>query len=241
MTGSFITPATPQAESTYIFFKLPAGYSYDLVELTLNPKSGYPTYSVNITSPDGISATLLEPDETPICFKEEPDMFYEAGDVRNTLVRERLADDLAYHYHLYQYDFRTGAYFAGYQDAIGLLSSDVDDTLTIDDSWNLLGKCWFGDNNIFWKLDDDSYVTAFHLQAGFRAIFEARYTFNQMPTVENVFNAWLIDEIKLDFALNKIGESYVCWECGIPVKHWLDVAGSLEEKINKLRDTYCGC
>lgn len=65
-----------------------------------------------------------------------------------------------------------------------------------------------------------------------------KVVFNQKPTLYD-FKSWENVE-RAKIVLFNRGYKFTCWECGNKA-HWLDVSGSLEEKIRCLEERYCGC
>jgi hypothetical protein len=70
--------------------------------------------------------------------------------------------------------------------------------------------------------------------------------FTQRPSREDVITARAINDIECDLKLGRLKPEFRCWECGCE-SHWLDISGSngeklsLEERLNRWREKYCGC
>ncbi|MFX3643401.1 MAG: hypothetical protein ACE3L7_32915 [Candidatus Pristimantibacillus sp.] len=68
------------------------------------------------------------------------------------------------------------------------------------------------------------------------------HIFTQIPSDEDVTLVRLMDEFELDLRLTRNGvqAEYRCWECGRN-SHWVDIHGKFKDKVEKLREGYCGC
>lgn len=66
------------------------------------------------------------------------------------------------------------------------------------------------------------------------------HIFVKEPSRENVMQIREINKTILHIEIGKLKPFFHCWECGRET-HWLDIPGNLEEKIEGLKDNYCGC
>lgn len=66
------------------------------------------------------------------------------------------------------------------------------------------------------------------------------HIFSKFPSEQDVKTARAIDQLEISFKLKQLSPIFTCWECGLE-KHWLDIPGSLFEKITNLKKGYCGC
>jgi hypothetical protein len=65
------------------------------------------------------------------------------------------------------------------------------------------------------------------------------YFFNKKPDKRMILDIEAIYNLEITFA--RLGkDTFKCWECGRAL-HWLDVKGTLREKIEAFEENYCGC
>ena len=70
---------------------------------------------------------------------------------------------------------------------------------------------------------------------------EELWIFSKVPSMKDLDTVKLILNAQDRFKHGACSENFHCWECGMETKHWLDVTGDLEEKLDKLSNKYCGC
>jgi hypothetical protein len=231
----------PKVNAT--FSMLPKGYTYE-VKGARNPHElSYKCYHVSVITPEGKMVDLIGKDDRPIAFKEEPDIVYAIGDMRDTLVKNYINNDEEYHIYKHGYGARTKKYLDACRGNIGFLNHECGENLTIGDDWENIGDFAVNSSDIYMRRDERGYVAAYQIQFE-DAVFEHRYIFDRRPTKKTVKDAELIVTVEMHFRSwnrDNEGESYTCWECGHTVAHWLDIEGGLKEKYEKLKDKYCGC
>ena len=64
--------------------------------------------------------------------------------------------------------------------------------------------------------------------------------FSKKPSLRDVEVALASQDLKILFGSGIADTTFKCHECGIE-KHFLDLEGSIFEKIDLLADRYCGC
>jgi hypothetical protein len=221
------------------FERLPEGYSYELYP-TGTCSGGYKSYGVEIINSQGIKTALIGKEGKPCGFACEPQKIYDIKDVRNSLVKSSLNNEVAYHYHLHGCGERTKKYLDACKSNLSLLRSDGGEDLTIDKTWEKFADGYVGSEDFFRKETNGGWVAGFAVQYDIDGVYEHRYYFSKRPSRKDILTAKLIDDIKMKFSFGDLQETFNCWECGKET-HWLDVGGNLEEKFDKLKDKYCGC
>lgn len=87
------------------------------------------------------------------------------------------------------------------------------------------------------------FVATWGLRVDIDAVVFPILTFEQKPSLEDIQTAELVRDARWELG-RKVQETYRCWECGQET-HWLDseVQGqnSLDERLDRARDQYCGC
>lgn len=66
------------------------------------------------------------------------------------------------------------------------------------------------------------------------------HIFSKFPSEKDVKEIRSIMELEFDFKFNRLNPEFTCWECGHKV-HWLDFKGKIQDKIDNLKEKYCGC
>lgn len=64
--------------------------------------------------------------------------------------------------------------------------------------------------------------------------------FTKEPTYKNVLTARQIGSLVFDIEYQGAPQTFACRECGCHT-HWLDTPGDLNDKIENLKNRYCGC
>ena len=222
------------------FENLPTGYSYKLFDTVTRP-NGYNSYRVTLITPSATEVPLAGLYDRPMAFASEPDKVYALGDVRDSLVKREIGDEIAFQYHLHGFDKRTGEYLDACKSALGLLDTFGSDNLTINDDWERLDAGAFNSSDIYCKKVDQGFLAAFQVQFSVDGFWEHRFIFDKKPNRKMILDAHLIDEIRRSFKMGEISESFTCWECGCEIEHWLDIDGDLRDKWDNLKEKYCGC
>jgi hypothetical protein len=217
------------------FERLPEGYGYELTN-----GLGH-RYNVKLIKPGGEKTWLSGPDDRPTGFAGLPGLTFRIGDVRETLIKEKLGEGEEYYWHVYGCDERTNKYLNACEKNIGLIGRSEDETLTIDDTWQLILTGALNSSDIYAKKTERGYMAALQVQGDIDSFLEIRFEFERMPTDKMLKDALLLRDIRFAFRLGDIKNvGFVCWECGHAVKHWLDVGGDLGIKFERLKEKYCG-
>jgi hypothetical protein len=244
MKKSYKKPHPQWAKTNCVpFEKLPDGYTFDLRCTPGTNSLGQRRYGVTIIKPDGKRIDLIGNLDLPVCFPPTPDTLYRLGDVRNTLVKEKIGDGEEYHYHLYGMDARTRKYLDAIEEKIGLTALVYDDEVSFE-GWDNLGHVAINASDLYVSPSaDDSGIwrAGYVIQHDIDDVGVYIYEFAKKPNKDKVKTAELISTIEDTFGDGKVIASFTCWECGGKVAHWLDLDGGLEEKWSKLSDKYCGC
>jgi len=66
------------------------------------------------------------------------------------------------------------------------------------------------------------------------------HIFAKYPSEKNIILLRKIEDIENKMNFFGLKFKFSCWECGCET-HWLDIPGTIEDKINGLEDSYCGC
>jgi hypothetical protein len=215
------------------FQGLPSGYTHKLYKCG----SGF---GVTIISPQGKETDVVGKPDSPITFHSDMSRTYAVGDVRNAIVKETIGDGEDYYRHLHGYSQRTDKYLTACKERIGFIRSESDENYTLDDRWTPFDKVGWDTSDTYIKKTEDGYVVAYQIRTDIDAFHENRYFFDRHPGIKGFRDALMIDGIETKFAINTLKEEFTCHECGHHV-HWLDIAGSLQDKIDCLKERYCGC
>jgi hypothetical protein len=213
------------------FGELPKGYSHTV------EKDGGGRFHVVVVGDEGKKTPLIGHDDETITFLAEPNKHYYLGDVRDSLVRAACADDAEFYLHKHGFSARTKNYLDACKKRIGLIKSTVSEDLTIGD-WERLGGSVLNSSDVYLSQDGDSYVAGFQTNPG-DTYFEYLYYFKERPSIKKVWDAYTICNAELRFATGGYKEEFKCHGCD-QVVHWLDIPGSLGEKIERLEDRWCG-
>lgn len=89
--------------------------------------------------------------------------------------------------------------------------------------------------------DENKWCAQYSYRVGIDDHCVVRHYFSKKPTKKIIQK--LIDLLKIqeDLELNRLDESYRCWECGCNVESWLDLDEDIYECARMARDHYCGC
>ena len=141
------------------------------------------------------------------------------------------------------YDMRTHNYLKAVEDNIGYIESDG-----FEEAFDMEGEL-FGrmsnplryNNDIYlYKLEDGRYAIQYLVVYDIDGFFFETHYYNRRPTQKVLETTRLIQNIKGYFRNGYFRPEFKCWECGREA-HWLDIPGSLEDKIAGLKEQYCGC
>lgn len=66
------------------------------------------------------------------------------------------------------------------------------------------------------------------------------HIFSKLPSRSDIMVIRDIQNLEFSFKYDGLKPVFACWECGI-TSHWLDIHGTLQEKITGVKEKYCGC
>lgn len=137
-------------------------------------------------------------------------------------------------------DQRTINYLTEEKNKIGLIEvvydydEEIFDILKQYPGLSLIGN---GCVNIG-KLKDGTYIVQYHIRTQIDDYSVVKIYFNKWPTEILINTAIAIDNA--ESYIYSHSPTFECWECGHE-KHWLDIPGSIKEKLAARKDYYCGC
>lgn len=150
-------------------------------------------------------------------------------------------DDERYSMERYGYDLRTSEYLANTQKNIGYIETKHGwDEIELTESRSFpifsiaVGKSELG------VTESNKWCYQFGYPAGIDDYNIEKIYFNKRPNKQDIIMARQIETIKLNFFLRRARPEFTCWECGSR-NHWLDIPGELGDKVENLKEKYCGC
>jgi hypothetical protein len=91
------------------------------------------------------------------------------------------------------------------------------------------------------KIDENHWLAQTAIQGGIDSYGVVKMHFDHHPSGEQILTAFDVRRFDNYHILGRQSlEVFTCWECG-RTTHWLDVPGSLHEKLDRAEDHYCGC
>ena len=91
------------------------------------------------------------------------------------------------------------------------------------------------------KTKDGQFVVQYTVVTAIDDYEVVKLYFDRKPSRHDVRIVEMVLDLQIEFKFGNLEEEFVCWECGRKT-HWLDIrADSLEQKIEFLRERYCGC
>lgn len=138
---------------------------------------------------------------------------------------------------LYSYSLRTKEYLDSEKARIGLI--DYKDGLP--ESFFAMDKYKIGRG--IGEVDVGQYADGrFVVQtvSRFDETHALRMHFTRFPSHQDVEDAATIRKMEHDFKLGRHRETFCCGKCG-EAKHWLDIEGTIEEKLTLRLKRLCGC
>lgn len=149
-------------------------------------------------------------------------------------------DEETYVQKAYGYDMRTHNYLSAVKTNIGYIE-------------NRSGYNWYELKgvqkiSVFANTDQvevglneyDEWVAQFSVRTDIDDYVVNRFIFNRKPNRQSIMTARMLENLLFDFMLGRVSTNFNCWECGQET-HWLDVNGSFIEKVERLKERYCGC
>lgn len=136
-----------------------------------------------------------------------------------------------------RYDLRTKEYLDGIKANHGLTGivtdhKDVDFVSFKEEISN-------GDIVKIGQITDGRWCAAIAVEAS-EDTYTAKYYFDRMPTLFSFETMQKINKLEFDFVTRKLYEEYTCNYCYNHVDHWLNYDGSLDARIDALRNQRCG-
>lgn len=205
-----------------------------------------PINELRVQSPDG-QIMLLKRDYTPILFPGDTD-----GDPSNDRtgdgVRSTCAEVYQDYYDLneeamsvllYNYSLRSKEYLDAERKRIGLSSvkEGPPEAFFVLNEFNVgmgIGMMETG------RYADGRFVA----QSGSESLYEdadvLRIHFDHLPTQQDVEDALIVRKMERDFKLGRHRETFTCGDC-LQKRHWLDIPGSIQEKLALRMMRKCGC
>ena len=147
-------------------------------------------------------------------------------------------DDNGYALLLYSYSGRTKAYLDAEKERIGL----IDYKEGMPEPFFSLAQYTIGHG--IGEMAAGQYADGRFVVQSSRPHYEEDYIlrmhFTRFPSRQDVEDAALIREVERDFKLGRHREVFHCNDCG-ETKHWLDIEGPIERKLNMRLLHVCGC
>lgn len=88
------------------------------------------------------------------------------------------------------------------------------------------------------KIKDGRYVAEYSIRIAIDDYTIVKMYFNVQPDLASIMQAKIINNAERYFRRNS--PEFQCWECGCKA-HWLDIPGTIMEKLESWKDDYCGC
>lgn len=147
-------------------------------------------------------------------------------------------DDNGYSMLLYNYSNRTKMYFDAEKTRIGL----IDYKEGMPEQFFALDKYMIGQG--IGEMDVGLYADGRYVVQSTQALFEEDYVlrmhYTRFPGKQDVEDAVTIRKLERDFKLGRHREMFFCDECGNP-RHWLDIEGTIQHKLQMRLKHKCGC
>lgn len=202
---------------------------------------------LRVHSPEG-QIILLKRDETPILFPGDTDGLPHNDRTGEDGVRTTFAevyrdyydlDDEAMSYLLYNYSLRTKQYLDSEKARIGLSSvkEGAPEAFFVLDEFNVgmgIGVVETG------RYADGRFVAQSAAQTLYEDADVLRMHFDHLPDKQDVEDAITVRKMERDFKLGRHRETFTCGDC-LQKRHWLDIPGSIQEKLALRMTRRCGC
>lgn len=149
-------------------------------------------------------------------------------------------DDEAMAWLLSNYSLRTKRYLDGERARLGMTSAkeDVPEPFFALDHYEVVGPGHvevdvgrYADGRFVAQTRPIVYIDDSHV---------LRIHFTRMPSREDVGDALTILKLERDFRLGRHREMFHCGKCG-RLTHWLDIEGTVSEKLKRRLARDCGC
>lgn len=216
------------------------GYEFQEGNLVMEFQAGgreVEVHDLRVKSKEG-QIILLKRDMTPMLFpgKDGEDLRTSCGEVYRDYYE---LDDESMSMLLYGHSLRTHKYLQEQRDRIGLISikEGRPESFFVLDEFDVgmgIGMMETG------RYADGRFVAQSASQDYYEDADVLRMHFTHLPDQSDVEDALLIRKTERDFRLARHRETFECADCG-QQKHWLDIPGSLKEKLNLRLARKCGC
>ena len=194
-------------------------------------------HDLRVKSSEG-QIILLKRDMTPMLFpgKGRDDVRTACGDVYRDYYG---LDDEGMAMLLYNHTLRTHQYLDEQRQRIGLISikEGPPESFFVLDEFDVgmgIGLIETG------RYADGRFVAQSASEAFYEDADVLRMHFTHLPDEKDVEDALLIRKTERDFKLGRHRETFECENCG-QKKHWLDIPGTMKEKLNLRMMRKCGC
>lgn len=138
------------------------------------------------------------------------------------------------------FDMRTKNYIESCKKNVGFLRMESGwDGLEFTKDFEL--EVWINTNNAVecGRNKAGEWVAQYGIRTDIDDYTIFSYVFNRKPDKRMILDIEAIYNLEISFA--RLGtDTFKCWECGREL-HWLNVEGTLKEKISALEENYCGC
>lgn len=147
-------------------------------------------------------------------------------------------DDNGYSLLVHNYSDRTGRYLDAEKRRIGLTGykEDVPEAFFALDRY-LIGQ---GIGEVVVGRYADGRFVAQTAAAQFDDGLVLRMHYTRFPSAQDVEDTITIRKMERDFKLGRHREMFHCGDCG-EIKHWLDVEGTIQQKLEMRLAHKCGC
>ena len=202
---------------------------------------------LRVESPEG-QLILLRRDRTPILFPGDTDgqthndRTGEDG-IRTTCIQVYTdyysLDEEAVTHLLHGYSLRTKRYLDQERERIGLTSvkEGPPEAFFVLDEFNVgmgVGLIETG------RYADGRFVAQSASESLYEDADVLRMHFTHLPDQRDVEDALIIRKMERDFKLGRHRETFTCSDC-LERKHWLDIPGTIQEKLALRLMRKCGC
>jgi hypothetical protein len=147
-------------------------------------------------------------------------------------------DDNGYSLLFYNYSGRTKAYLDAEKARIGLVGYKEG----LPEGFFALDQYTVSQG--IGEMDIGRYADGRFVAQSAQPLFEEEYVlrmhFSRFPNKRDVEDAVVIRKMERDFKLGRHRESFICNDCG-ETRHWLDIAGTISEKLKSRLQRKCGC
>ncbi len=202
---------------------------------------------LRVESPEG-QLVLLKQDTTPMLFPGDteglPHNDYAGEDgVRTTCIRVYRdyygLDDQGVCLLMHRYSLRTKQYLDGEKRRMGLIGmkEGPPEAFFVLDEFNVgmgIGLMETG------RYADGRFVAQSASESLYEDADVLRMHFTHLPEQRDVEDALVVRKLQRDFRLGRHRETFTCSDC-LQRRHWLDIPGTLQEKLALRLMRKCGC